>query len=395
MASNNRRQVAVFGSTGSIGRATLDVLSGLKDRLQLHAISAHLQLDLLSEQQRQHAPCLAIATDPATATRLGWMEGPQRELRRVGEDAMMEVARHPDVDIVVAGIVGMAGLMSCLVAAESGKRLALANKEALVVAGPLLTRLVEERGGELLPIDSEHSAIFQALHAGRGKEQVRRLILTASGGSLRDWPIDRLADATAEDALRHPNWQMGKKITVDSATMMNKALEVIEARWLFGIAPENIAVVIHPQSIIHSMVEFVDGSVVAQLSPPDMRLPIQLALTYPDRFACPAAAFDWSTSLSLDWRPLDPQRYPALELGYEVARRGGTTGVVLNAANEVAVEQFLAGRITFPRIVEACRKALDHHHYDPNPSLEELIRLDRWARQEVLDWTQRQCSSDR
>jgi 1-deoxy-D-xylulose-5-phosphate reductoisomerase len=361
----------------------------------LHAISAHLQLDLLSEQQRQHAPCLAIATDPATATRLGWMEGPQRELRRVGEDAMMEVARHPDVDIVVAGIVGMAGLMSCLVAAESGKRLALANKEALVVAGPLLTRLVEERGGELLPIDSEHSAIFQALHAGRGKEQVRRLILTASGGSLRDWPIDRLADATAEDALRHPNWQMGKKITVDSATMMNKALEVIEARWLFGIAPENIAVVIHPQSIIHSMVEFVDGSVVAQLSPPDMRLPIQLALTYPDRFACPAAAFDWSTSLSLDWRPLDPQRYPALELGYEVARRGGTTGVVLNAANEVAVEQFLAGRITFPRIVEACRKALDHHHYDPNPSLEELIRLDRWARQEVLDWTQRQCSSDR
>jgi 1-deoxy-D-xylulose-5-phosphate reductoisomerase len=392
MASNNLRQVAVFGSTGSIGRATLDVLSGLKDRLHLHAISAHLQLDLLSEQQRQHAPCLAIATDPATAARWGWMEGPHR---RVGEEAMLDVASHPDVDIVVAGIVGMAGLMSSLVAAESGKRLALANKEALVVAGPLLTRAVESRGGELLPIDSEHSAIFQALHAGRGKEQVRRLILTASGGSLRDWPIDRLATATAEDALRHPNWQMGKKITVDSATMMNKALEVIEARWLFGIPPENIAVVIHPQSIIHSMVEFVDGSVVAQMSPPDMRLPIQLALTYPDRFACPAAAFDWSNSLSLDWRPLDPQRYPALELGYEVARRGGTTGVVLNAANEVAVEQFLDGKITFPRIVEACRKTLDHHHYDPNPSLEELIRLDRWARQEVLDWTQWQCSSDR
>ncbi len=240
-----------------------------------------------------------------------------------------------------------------------------------MVAGPLLTEAVQRGNAQLLPIDSEHSAIFQAMHAGDQPREIKRVILTASGGSLRDWPKEKLGQATATDALAHPTWQMGKKITIDSATMMNKALEIIEARWLFSLQADQIHVVIHPQSIIHSMVEFVDGSVVAQLSPPDMKLPIQYALTYPSRFPSPSAMMDWTKAMKLDWFPADMERYPALQLGFEVADRGGTCGVVLNAANEAAVQLFLDGHILFTDIAEVCRQILNHHTYDPRPTLSE------------------------
>ncbi|MCA9132809.1 MAG: 1-deoxy-D-xylulose-5-phosphate reductoisomerase, partial [Planctomycetales bacterium] len=286
---------------------------------------------------------------------------------------------------VVAAVVGSAGLPSTLAAAKAGKRLALANKEALVVAGGLLTEALRHSGGVLLPVDSEHSAIFQALQAG-GRDEVARIVLTASGGPFRTWSPRRIAEASIEDALAHPTWQMGRKISIDSATMMNKALEVIEARWLFDLPAEKIQVVVHPQSIIHSLVEFVDGSVVAQLSPPDMRLPIQYALTYPDRTACPCPKMDWTQACQLDLEPVDSERFPALELGWEVARRGGSCGVVLNAANEAAVELFLAGEIRFPAIVAGCQRILENHTFDPSPGLAELMRLDRWAREEIHRW---------
>jgi 1-deoxy-D-xylulose-5-phosphate reductoisomerase len=291
----------------------------------------------------------------------------------------------------VAAIVGIAGLDSSLAAVQAGKRLALANKESLVVAGQLLLDAARQSRAELLPIDSEHSAILQAIQCGRDRREVQSIILTASGGPLRDWPLDRLESATVEDALNHPTWNMGRKITVDSATMMNKALEVIEARWLFDVSPDQIQVVIHPQSTIHSMVEFCDGSVIAQLSPPDMRLPIQYALTYPSRTHSPSVRTDWNQPQKLDWYPVDPERYPALELGFEVARRGGTCGAVLNAANEAAVQLFLNRRIRLTEIAVVCRAVLLHHDYSPSPSLDDLHRLDRWARNEVMRWKKISC----
>jgi 1-deoxy-D-xylulose-5-phosphate reductoisomerase len=279
----------------------------------------------------------------------------------------------------------------------------LANKESLVVAGELLLNIAKKSGAEIIPVDSEHSAIFQALQCKGQSEsntrqddsqlndQVEKIILTASGGPLRDWPLEELEKATIQDALAHPTWSMGRKITVDSATMMNKALEVIEAHWLFGLPAEQIQVVIHPQSVIHSMVEYRDGSVIAQLSPPDMKLPIQYALTYPHRTSATAKRMDWSQSQSLSWYPVDPARYPALELGFEVARRGGTCGAVLNAANEAAVELFLQSKVRLTDIAKVCRSVLQHHDFATNPSLAELLRQDRWARDEVMRWNKSLC----
>jgi 1-deoxy-D-xylulose-5-phosphate reductoisomerase len=246
-------------------------------------------------------------------------------------------------------------------------------------------QLARNRQATLIPVDSEHSAVFQLLQAGN-RQDVRRLILTASGGPFRCVPAEKLEEVTVQQALDHPTWDMGPKITIDSATMMNKALEIIEARWLFDVAPDQIDVVVHPQSIVHSLVEFQDGSVFAQMSPPDMRLPIQYALSYPDRWAGPARKLDVAQSLTLDFEPPDGQRFPALRLGYEVARAGGTAGAVLNAANESAVTQFLDGKIRFTQIVPACRAALEHHQHDANPTLEQLLKLDAWAREEVLRW---------
>ncbi len=395
MPETDRRNVAVLGSTGSIGVATIDVLKELGKPYRAWAITAHSRIDLLRQQVEEVQPEIAALTclsdggsvhqrTSSLASKTRWLQGPE---------ALVQIAEHPEVDIVVGGIVGSAGLESSLAAARAGKTLALANKESLVVAGPLLTQAVRENSARLLPIDSEHSAIFQALQAGKSLDQVERIILTASGGSLRDRPLAELDSASVEEVLAHPNWSMGRKITVDSATMMNKALEVIEARWLFDIDPAGISVVVHPQSIIHSMVEFVDGSIVAQLSPPDMRLPIQYALTYPDRVPGPAKRLDWSSSVALDWRPADLERYPALELGFEAAKAGGTCGAVLNAANEAAVELFLGGAIRFTEIASVCRDVLHNHHFDPSPTLDELRKLDCWAREEVQRRRRLECKN--
>ncbi len=391
MEDRSTRSVAVFGSTGSIGKATLEVLRFLGDAHHLHSIAAHSSIDLIENQIREHSPRLAVITDPKSAATSNWAHRPGTTKRLVGEEHLEAIASDPEVDTLVAAIVGSAGLRSCLAAAEAGKRLALANKEALVVAGPVLTEAVKRGGAELLPIDSEHSAIFQALHSCNPQKEVRRLILTASGGSLRDWPKEELKNATQADALAHPTWQMGKKITIDSATMMNKALEIIEACWLFDVEASQIEVVLHPQSIIHSMVEFVDGSVLAQMSPPDMRLPIQYALTYPRRLACPAPSMDWTIPMALEWKPIDRERYPAIELGFEVAMRRGSCGSVLNAANEAAVQLFLDGNIRFTDIAIACQDVLRHHNYIPKPSLNELMQLDRWARREIFSWANTKC----
>jgi 1-deoxy-D-xylulose-5-phosphate reductoisomerase len=298
-----------------------------------------------------------------------------------GADALVEAARAAEVDIVVAAIVGRAGLESTLAAIESGKRVALANKETLVVAGPVVSRARSESGAELLPVDSEHSAIFQCIHSTASPP--KKLILTASGGPFREWTRQRMESATPESALAHPTWEMGRKITIDSATMMNKSLEIIEARWLFGLPAESIEVVVHPQSIIHSMVEFEDGSIIAQLSPPDMRLPIQYALTYPRRLPCETPALDRGQRWDLSLEVADRDRFPALDLGFEVAAAGGTAGVVLNAANEEAVGLFLGGQIRFTDIVAGCRDVLQNHTFESNPPLARLLELDRWARSEL------------
>lgn len=313
----------------------------------------------------------------------------------VGPDALINVAMSTDIDIVVAAIVGRAGLESTLAAIDSGKRVALANKETMVVAGPLVREMMGFSGSELLPVDSEHSAIFQCLgnwasakldtqdRPAEHAPKPRKLILTASGGPFRNWTADQISDASPDDALAHPTWKMGKKISVDSATMMNKALEVIEARWLFDIPADAIEVVVHPQSIIHSMVEFDDGSVIAQMSPPDMRLPIQYALTYPRRLPSESPPLCLKQPYDLTLEPVDHGRFPALSLGFEVAEAGGTAGAVLNAANERAVGLFLDGKIRFTDIAAGCRDVLENHTHEQNPPLSRLLELDRWARDEV------------
>jgi 1-deoxy-D-xylulose-5-phosphate reductoisomerase len=292
----------------------------------------------------------------------------------------------PDVDLVVNAVVGAAGLEGTWAALQAGKSVAVANKETLVMAGPLVMELARKHNAALLPVDSEHSAIFQALAGGRHTE-VERIVLTGSGGPFRGKTKAQLAEVTVGEALCHPTWRMGKKITIDSATLMNKALEIIEARWLFDIPADRIEVILHPESVIHSFVEFKDGSVLAQMSPPDMRLPIQYALTYPDRLPGPARRLNWRELSAWHFEQPDHETFPALQLGYEVARRDGTCGAVLNAANEAAVERFLAGDLRFVDITRVCRAVLDHHNFRARPTLAELHAIDRWARQEVSRWT--------
>lgn len=375
------RRVAVLGSTGSIGTSCLDVVEHLGGRLRAHSLSAHASWQSLRQQAQHFKPRRIAVTDPDVPCEF---DGTYEVLR--GPDALATLASDPEADIVVSAVVGSAGLMGTWAALEKGKIVAFANKETLVMAGPLVMDLARRRGGRLLPVDSEHSAIFQALHE-TPLDQVERVVLTGSGGPFRGRKTRDLETVTIEQALRHPTWSMGPKISIDSATMMNKALEIIEARWLFDLPPEKIDVIIHPESVIHSFVEFTDGSVLAQLSPPDMRLPIQYALTYPERVAGPARRLPWKELSSWRFEQPDHETFPALQLGYEVARKGGTCGAVLNAANEEAVSRFLAGELAFLDIVRACRAALEHHAFSPSPTLTELARLDRWARQEVARWT--------
>ena len=383
------RTVAVLGSTGSIGCSTLDVIQASSGRLSAVALTAHHRLGDLCQQARHVRPRWIVATDEAAAGRFDWSGLPAGVERLTGAAGVERIATHEDVDVVVAAIVGSAGLRGTWAALDAGKTVALANKEALVMAGPLVMQLAHEKGGRLLPVDSEHNAIFQAMHAGR-REEVRRIVLTASGGPFLQHTKEQLKRVTVADALAHPTWDMGQKISVDSATMMNKALEIIEARWLFDLRPDQIEVVVHPQSVVHSMVEFLDGSTIAQMSPPDMRLPIQYALDYPERQVGITPPLDWTRSMQLDFEPPDEQRFPALRLGHEVAGRGGTAGAVLNAANEAAVAQFLQGNIHFTEIVPACRTVLENHNFDPNPTLDQLLGIDAWAREEVTRWV---CTS--
>ena len=379
------KQIAVLGSTGSIGTRALEVIAASEGRLQAIALSAHRQFDQLLEQAVQYRPRWVVATDKEAAQAFDWSFLPNDCQLLLGAEALEEIVSQEPIDLVLAAIVGSAGLASTWKALECGKPVALANKETLVMAGSLMAELARERGVPLLPVDSEHSAIFQVLQAGRADE-VERLLLTASGGPFRELSPEAMKQVTLAEALEHPTWKMGPKTTIDSATMMNKALEIIEARWLFGVDAEQIDVVIHPQAIVHSLVEFVDGSVVAQLSPPDMRLPIQYALHYPKRVAGVAERLDWTQSMTLDFEAPDPARFPALELGHQAARAGGSSGAVLNAANEAAVALFLQGELHFTEIVPACRSVLDSHHFLTNPSLQQLVALDGWAREEVARW---------
>ena len=381
--TDHATNVVVLGSTGSIGRSTLEVIAASEGSLRAVGLSAHESTDVLLRQAQAVLPRKIVVSDPAAAARQDWSALPAGVELLVGPEAVAQLAADAEVDTVVSAVVGSAGLLGTWSALEAGKTVALANKESLVVGGPLVIELARRKNATILPVDSEHSAVFQALQAGR-RDEVRRVVLTASGGPFRTFTPEQLAQVTVADALDHPTWAMGPKITVDSATLMNKALEIIEARWLFGLSAEQIAVVIHPQSIVHSMVEYKDGSVIAQLSPPDMKLPIQYALTWPRRCESVAAKFDWSRAMELRFEPPDFERFGALRLGLEVAAAGGTAGAVLNGANEGAVAAFLDGRLSFREIVPTCRSILQNHDFDPDPSLDRVLEADRWARQEVL-----------
>ncbi|MBI3272423.1 MAG: 1-deoxy-D-xylulose-5-phosphate reductoisomerase [Planctomycetes bacterium] len=375
------KNVVLLGSTGSIGRSAAEVLERHPDRFKTFALVAHRQGRALCEQAARLKPRFCALTDESA-----WREVrgsfPAGVELLCGLDEVKEIIARPEVHVVLAGITGAAGLPTSLHAVECGKTLALANKESLVMAGEAMMRMAARRGVDILPVDSEHSAIFQSLKGGR-REEVRRIILTASGGPFLHKSKDEIAAATPEQALKHPTWNMGAKITIDSATLFNKALEVIEARWLFGLPADRIDVVVHPQSIVHSMVEFVDASVIAQLGLPDMKVPIQYALSYPDRLEGLAPRLSFEEARTLTFQPPDLDRFPALRLGFEAARAGGTAGAVLNAANEVAVERFLRRDISFPRIPALVEEVLSRHRLVREPDLPAILDADRWAREEA------------
>ena len=378
-------RVAVLGSTGSIGTNCLEVIGALPDRLNLSGVAARSSWQLLGKQTERFEPRWAVLSDASLKGEIPRSAFSAKTELLFGPEGVERLASDPEVDVVVSGIVGAAGLAGTWAALEAGKRVCIANKETLVVAGPLVMDLARRRNAEVIPVDSEHSAVFQSLQSGR-RQEVKRIVLTASGGPFRKLSADALEQVTPEQALAHPTWNMGKKITIDSATMMNKALEIIEAKWLFDLDVDQIDVVVHPQSIVHSFVEYIDGSVIGQLSPPDMKLPIQYALTWPDRTVGVSPKLDWSQRFQLEFEPPDFERFPALELGFEVARRGGTCGAVLNAANEAAVERFLNNNLRFSDIARACRAVLNAHDFDPSPTLTQLFAHDKKAREEILQW---------
>jgi 1-deoxy-D-xylulose-5-phosphate reductoisomerase len=378
------KRIAILGSTGSIGTNALEVIAHLGREYQAVALSTHRQTTKMFEQARTcGTKAVCICDDGLTALAVRSPENPDLEIYH-GKDGLLKIVERDDVDIVLSAIVGAAGLPAALATVRAGKILALANKESLVVAGSLLIPEAKKHNAKILPVDSEHSAIFQAMLAGRLPE-VRRVILTASGGPFRRATVEQINNATLADAMNHPTWKMGNKITIDSATMFNKALELIEACWLFDLPPEKIEIVVHPESVVHSMVEFVDGSVIAQLSPPDMRTPIQYALTYPERSPGISRKLDLTKAFELRFEPPDFQRFPALGIAYEVARMRGTAGAVMNAANEVAVASFMAGNIAFGEISTIVRLTIDGHTLQPRATLDDLLKADQWARSAAED----------
>jgi 1-deoxy-D-xylulose-5-phosphate reductoisomerase len=376
------KNLAILGSTGSIGVSTLDIVAAHPDRFRVVSLSAGNNLDRLEEQIRRFRPRIVSVVQPEAARDLRQRLGSDAPEVVSGVEGLIACSTHGQVEMVLSAIVGAAGLVPTMAAIESGKDIALANKETLVTAGPLVMEAVARQGVKLYPVDSEHSAIFQSLE-GHRRSDVRRLILTASGGPFRNRPLSELGRVTPEDALAHPNWSMGRKISIDSATMMNKGLEIIEACWLFDLPPEKVAVHIHPQSIVHSMVEYIDGAVIAQLGIPDMKTPIAYALSYPDRLPLDLPPLDLCALKTLTFEEPDQEKFPCLALAYRAARTGGTAPAVLNAANEVAVEAFLLGRIGFLDIAAVIRRVLDRHSPLELEHIDTALRADRWGRQEA------------
>jgi 1-deoxy-D-xylulose-5-phosphate reductoisomerase len=383
VAGSRRKRVVVLGSTGSIGESTLDVVRALPERLEVVALGAGANWRRLARQVEEFRPAATALADASCRSAFEDQLGDKNGMHlSYGPDGICELAGWPEADVVVSAVTGWAGFPAAVEALKSGHVLGLANKESLVVGGQILLELAGSCGGTILPVDSEHSAIMQAMRCGR-REEVTRVIITASGGPFRGVPNDELADVTPEQALRHPTWRMGRKVILDCATLMNKALEIIETRWLFGLEPEKIEVLIHPQSIIHSLVEFVDGAVMAQLGVPDMKLPIQFVLMYPDRVAGPVERLRLGDVGKLELLEPDLEELPALRLGYEVARAGGTSGAVLNAANEFAVESFLRGEIRFTDIVPLVEEVLHRHQVRQDPDVAQIQQADQWAREEA------------
>jgi 1-deoxy-D-xylulose-5-phosphate reductoisomerase len=372
------RRIAILGSTGSIGTQTLDVVAHDPERFKVEAIAGGTNISLLLKQVEQFRPKLVSIATKELAAELS-QHVPNGTRVTYGDEGLQEVAAGTDADLVVTALVGSQGLKPTLSAIEAGKDIGLANKETLVSAGQLVTEAARRNHVSLLPIDSEHSAIFQCLN-GENRTNVASITLTASGGSFRDRTREELIGVTVEQALRHPNWSMGAKITIDSATMVNKGLEVIEAHWLFGLSYDQIDVLIHPESIIHSYVEFVDHSIIAQLGNPDMRVPIQYALTFPERYPTPTGRLRLAEIGKLNFKEMDFVRFPCLRMAYESGRAGGTVPTVFNAANEVAVSRFLRGELTFLQIEEVIERALESHEIIQAPTLEMIYETDLWAR---------------
>ncbi len=381
------KAINLLGSTGSIGTQTLDIVTQYPDQFQIVGLATGRNVEMLAAQIRQFRPKIAAICQEEKLPELkeAVADLDPQPILLGGEEGVAEVARYADADIVVTGIVGCAGLIPTIAAIEAGKDIALANKETLIAGGPVVLPLVKEYGVKLLPADSEHSAIFQCLQ-GVPTGGLRRILLTASGGAFRDWSVEKLAEVKVADALKHPNWSMGRKITVDSATLMNKGLEVIEAHFLFGLDYNHIDIVIHPQSIIHSLIELQDTSVLAQLGWPDMRLPLLYALSWPERIYTDWEQLDLVKAGSLTFREPDHQKYPCMQLAYAAGRAGGSMPAVLNAANEQAVALFLEEKIGYLDIARCIEYACDRHQADncSNPSLEDIMAADKWARQEVL-----------
>ncbi|RMF88496.1 MAG: 1-deoxy-D-xylulose-5-phosphate reductoisomerase [Nitrospinota bacterium] len=375
-----KKRVVILGSTGSIGRNTLDVIDRHPDRFEVWGLAARRNIDCLAKQVEKYHPKVVAVFDPVSARTLRQRLQKSKLEIYSGLEGLIQVATMPEIELVVSAVIGSIGLLPNFAALRAGKTLALANKETMVMAGELAMQ--ESLGrGTIIPIDSEHSAIFQVLN-GEKQQYIRRIILTASGGPFRTLPAEKFDKITVKEALQHPNWQMGKKITIDSATLMNKGLEVIEARWLFQVELSQIDVLIHPQSIIHSMVEFVDGSVLAQMGIPDMRLPIAYALNYPERLENSLTPLDLTRIGSLTFEPPDTQRFPCLRYAVEALKIGGTMPAVLNAANEVAVEAFLQEQIRFTQIAEVIAETMAQHHPTPlkTGDLHDILAADTWAR---------------
>lgn len=382
-----KKKIAILGSTGSIGTQTLEVVAAYPERYEVYALCAHRSIDKLIEQARTFHPevvCIADETlYPALCEALSDLEIKVW----AGEDAIAQMVTMPSIDVVVAAMVGYAGLRPTIEAIKAGKTIALANKETLVVAGEIICALAQQYHAPILPVDSEHSAIFQSL-VGEEHSEIEKILLTASGGPFRTFTLEQMRQVTAAEALKHPNWDMGAKITIDSATMMNKGFEVIEAKWLFGVSVDKIEVLVHPQSIVHSAVQFTDGAIKAQLGAPDMRLPIQYALSFPERLASDFPRVDWTQMTNLTFEQPDLQRFPNLQLAYEAMRRAGTVPCVLNAANEVVNLAFRQNKCGFLQMSEIIAETMDKTSFIPSPTYEDYVAIDKEARikaQELLE----------